>query len=277
MKYKKFWMTALILALFILLSGSVQAASYANEKCGDNATWQIDDTCTLVISGTGAVTSAPWYDYYRYDFDKVVISEGITALSDQIFRNCSNLQQVTIPVSLTSVGEGCFTGCNSLGTVIYNGTLVQWQKISFLDISSPLFLAKLTCTDSNYNLCGPNVFWILGTNGTLYITGSGAMSDYSASNPAPWHSLYGSIKTVAIGEGITTIGSYAFYNLDPYAPFAITQLTVPKSLVSVGTMAFSDCTLLTDVYYADTVDRWTRLTVSTAFCKCAGRWFATAA
>lgn len=261
MKYKKILMTVITLALLILLSGSVQAAPYADVKCGGNATWQIDDKGTLVISGTGAVTDAPWYDYYRYDFDKVLISEGITSLPDQGFRNCSNLQQLTIPVSLTAVGEGCFTGCNSLKTVTYNGTLAQWQKISFLDTSSPLFLAKLNCTDAYYNLCGSNVFWMLDTNGMLYITGSGAMSDYSASNPAPWHSLYGSIKTVTIGDGITTIGSYAFYNLDPYEPFAMTQITIPKSLISVGAMAFSDCTLLTDVYYADTVDRWTRLTV----------------
>lgn len=110
--------------------------------------------------------------------------------------------------------------------------------------------------------CGDNVFWTLD-DGTLTITGSGPMSDFSAASPGPWHNLYNSIKTVKIAEGVTTIGSYAFYNLDPYYPYAITSVTIPKSLVSVGTMAFSDCSQLTDVYYAGTCDTWTELTIGT--------------
>jgi hypothetical protein len=46
------------------------------------------------------------------------------------------------------------------------------------------------------------------TGDTLYITGTGAMQDYSEDSPAPWNEE--SFAPVVIQEGVTTIGDSAF-------------------------------------------------------------------
>ena len=59
--------------------------------------------------------------------------------------------------------------------------------------------------------CGDNVTWTLNTStGALTITGTGAMTDYTNSSPAPWYSYRSSITSVSIGCGVTRIGNNAF-------------------------------------------------------------------
>ncbi len=57
--------------------------------------------------------------------------------------------------------------------------------------------------------CGGTVAWTLD-GGTLTIVGKGATDDYTAEDPAPWHALSGQITAVAIGAGVTRVGSNAF-------------------------------------------------------------------
>ncbi|MDR2497699.1 MAG: leucine-rich repeat protein [Tannerellaceae bacterium] len=77
-------------------------------------------------------------------------------------------------------------------------------------------------------------------NGTLTITGTGAMQNWT--DQAPWHSVKDNITSVIINEGITTIGNSAFYfcgNLN--------SVSLPNSLITIGEYAFSDCLNLTSI------------------------------
>ena len=59
--------------------------------------------------------------------------------------------------------------------------------------------------------CGDNLTWVLDTDsGVLTISGTGAMEDYTSSSDIPWDSCYSSVKTVIIGDSVTTIGKKAF-------------------------------------------------------------------
>ena len=48
----------------------------------------------------------------------ITIPNSVTSLGDRCFENCSSLTAITIPNSVTSLGWGCFSGCSSL-TAIY--------------------------------------------------------------------------------------------------------------------------------------------------------------
>ena len=91
--------------------------------------------------------------------------------------------------------------------------------------------------------CGKSVSWTLSDTGTLTISGTGPMTDFSLDFwCAPWYDSGNSIKTVVIEEGVTTIGSDSFaecYNL--------TRITIPQSVTKIGDTAFSSCTALPDV------------------------------
>ena len=51
---------------------------------------------------------------------------------------CTSLTSVTIPDSVTSIGESAFYNCSSLKTVFYCGTAEQWSAISIGSENSPL-------------------------------------------------------------------------------------------------------------------------------------------
>ena len=98
--------------------------------------------------------------------------------------------------------------------------------------------------------CGDNLKWTL-SNGTLTISGTGAMTNYtnSSSKPnTPWYSYSSSIKTVQIGSSVTSIGACAFYGCS-----SLTALTIPNSVTSIGTYAFYNCSGLTSVTIGESV------------------------
>ena len=109
---------------------------------------------------------------------------------------------------------------------------------------------------------GSNVKWEYDGNGTLTISGSGAMKNYSYSDDAPWYeSLRSSIKTVVMKEGVTSVGAYAFYSHS-----ALEQVTLPESLTEIGDSAFSSCRMLKSISVPAGVEK----IGSSAFRSCTG-------
>ena len=83
--------------------------------------------------------------------------------------------------------------------------------------------------------------WTLYEDGTLNISGTGEMRGYNAysiKSPACDNS---NIKNVVIEDGITSIGSFAFYGC------SLTNIRIPGSVTSIGNCAIEDCMSLTSV------------------------------
>ena len=94
--------------------------------------------------------------------------------------------------------------------------------------------------------CGKNASWKL-ENGTLTISGTGKMTDYSSSN-MPWYDSRSSITRVVVENGITSLGKYAFYYCR-----SLNSMTIPDSVTSIGECAFSYCSDLRRVTIPDSV------------------------
>ena len=60
---------------------------------------------------------------------KEVVITGGTSIGAMAFDDCSSLTSITIPKSVTEIGEGAFYGCNSLEKVYYGGTKEDWNTI----------------------------------------------------------------------------------------------------------------------------------------------------
>ena len=99
--------------------------------------------------------------------------------------------------------------------------------------------------------CGDNATWSLDSAGTLTISGSGEIYDYTESltepptTTAPWAKYSNDIKKVVIGDGITHVGAFAFSCLPQ-----LISVTIPSSLVS-SSIAYDFSTNITDVYISD--------------------------
>lgn len=81
--------------------------------------------------------------------------------------------------------------------------------------------------------CGDDLTWEY-SDGALYITGSGAMYDFSDGS-APWNSFRDAITSVVM-SGVTTVGACAFKDYD-----SISYVDFGSCLVEVGTQAFMNC------------------------------------
>ena len=57
--------------------------------------------------------------------------------------------------------------------------------------------------------CGTNLTWTLYDTGKLVISGTGAMPNYDAGK-APWYTNRLKITSAVIGDGVTSIGDWAF-------------------------------------------------------------------
>ena len=51
----------------------------------------------------------------------VTIPDSVTSIGNSAFSNCGSLTGVTIPDSVTSIGEYAFSGCYSLTSVTFSG------------------------------------------------------------------------------------------------------------------------------------------------------------
>ena len=133
-------------------------------------------------------------------------------------------------------------------------------------------LVSLSAYAEKSGTCGDNLQWKLTDEGVLTITGTGEMQDWNRSKPSPWHADK-SVKQVIIGNGVTTIGSSAFYDCSSLTSVTIgngvrtieggafsscsslASITIPNSVRTIGGLAFSYCSSLASITIPNSVTR----------------------
>ena len=188
--------------------------------------------------------------------ETVALGNGITNIDNYAFSNCGTIKAVTIPGSISYMYEYAFYG-SSLTQIYFEGPETAWHSVSRgvrLDYQNILY----------YDGTDGSITWHLSSYaGTLTLSGSGAMPNYTA-NTAPWGNQ---IQQAVIGDGITTIGSCAFYdcrdlteilipnqvteigNLAFYGCYGLKSITIPESVTSIQNSAFQNC-VITDIHIA---------------------------
>ena len=151
----------------------------------------------------------------------VTIPNSVTSIGDRAFSHCSGLTSVTIPNSVTSIGHDAFSGCSVLTKVNYLGTVDEWAEIDFYSnpasVAEDLYINDVLLKD-------------------VKITSADSIKKNAFRNCQ-------SIKSVEIGESVTSIGDDAFYNCD-----GLISVTIPNNVTSIGD-AFSYCSSLSSVVW----------------------------
>ena len=156
---------------------------YASGTCGDNLTWTLKPSGTLIISGTGDMTSwasatdVPWHDHLSvitsvviedgvtsiggHAFDEcnaitsIEIPQSVTSVGDHAFDGCSSLPAITLPYGITTIGEGTFSGCSSLVSITIPAGVTELKDHAFDGCTG---LATIFCLPVTPPKCGEDCF-----------------------------------------------------------------------------------------------------------------------
>ena len=210
-------------------------------------------TSIMLPSGLTVVGSDAFY--YCTGLTSLTIPEGVSSLGDYSCSNCTALQTVTLPLSLKTVDYCAFYYCSKLAHVYYAGSAVDRQLINIKNSNERLKNATWHYAgDLPSGECGAGLTWALTEDGTLTVSGSGAMTDFESAADAPWYQYRTVIKSVVIEGGATSIGTNAFDGCT-----AMTSVSIPGSVTAVGSGAFNGCSALSDVYYTGNLVQWNNM------------------
>ncbi len=162
----------------------------------------------------GSVDANPFYYAKRLymngtEVKDLVIPSSVTSIGERTFYGCSGLTSVTIPNSVTSIGSSAFRDCSGLRSVTIPNSVTSIGESAFL------------CCSSLTSISIPN---------SVTSIGSGAFSRCSG------------LTSVTIPNSVTSILMNAFYGCS-----GLTSVTIPNSVTSIGSSAFNGCSGLTSV------------------------------
>ena len=274
-------------SVFTTGANTVYADSATSGSCGSEAQWSYDSVSeTLTISGKGAVSSSP---FSEIAFKKLIIEEGITQINSRRFLGSSALESISLPKTITNLGEYAFENCQSLKEILVDdenenfkstdGVLYTKNMQTLLiypanrentDFSIPETVRSFGDYAFDYsqnleNITIPAGLRSMGEYEPFYCaksiknfdvaTGNG----YYASKDGCLYSkdlkklikytIAGEDKSVTI-DGSTIINDNAFYN-----SANLEEVVLKNSVSEIGYMAFYNC------------DKLSKLTIENSECK----------
>ena len=222
--------------------------------------------------------NVPWRSTSTYPYTSVGIPSNITNISDYAFYG-SNLESITIPSTISSIGTKAFGNCTHLTGISVDGGNSSYKSendVLFNKTGSELICYPAGKTETSYTILagvtsiaeeafaynthlttipsssatsfsiGTYAFKNCTALSSITLTGVASIADYTFNG-------CNALSTVSItGNGSTTIGAQAFYQRT-----ALTTVTL-TNIASIGSNAFSGCTSLssltingsTDIGYA---------------------------
>ena len=124
---------------------------------------------------------------------------------------------------------------NQIQKYAFSEIPIEWIYPDFYDAVEP------NTDTATSGICGEALSWQLEEDGTLSITGTGAMTDFARVR-SPWYANRSKITAVSFPAGITYIGNYAFYDCDN-----LTTVEIPDTVTAIGMGSFSDCDTLAEM------------------------------
>lgn len=182
-----------------------------------------------------------------YRLTSITIPSSVTSLGDRCFDCCTRLVSVNIPESVTSLGDECFSSCYGL---------------AYIDIPSSVKSLGQNCFDNCWSLTSITIPSSITSLGFACFFGCKNLT--SVSIPSSVTSLGGScfsncssLTSVTIPSSVTNIESSCFEDCS-----GLTSIILPPSLTSLGNWCFDNCNNLATIYispkeiYASKSDNW---------------------
>lgn len=138
---------------------------------------------------------------------KITIPKSVTSIGEAAFLGCSSLTSINIPSSVATIGTYVFNSCSSLTSVNIPNSVTSIGKGTFTGCTS---LTSVNIPD-----------------------GVTSIGDYA-------FQACTSLTSINIPDSVASIGDYAFRGCN-----SLTSINIPNSVTIIGNSAFDGCTNLT--------------------------------
>ena len=227
------------------------------------------------VEGTEGLMFSTYYTNYvsvtgyNGNADNVVIPKTyrgipVKIIKDSAFSFQTRIKSVTIPDSVTSIGQEAFVGCTGLMSVTIGNGVTSIGDYAFNDctgltsiaipdgVTSIGWSAFKGCTGLT-SITIPNNVTSIGTEAFRGCTGLTSVTMGNSVTSIGGGAFYGctGLTSIAIPDGVTSIGGAAFRDCT-----GLTSVTIGNGVTSIGGSAFDGCTGLTSITFNGTMAQW---------------------
>ena len=199
-----------------------------------------DNGNTYVVTNIGHHAFA--YSYCFSSVTSISIPDSVTDIGEGAFSCQRSLRSITFPNSVKNIGRAAFEGCSSIHSIRIPSSVISIgeQAFSFcdsllsivVDIKNQQYDSREECNaivETKTNILITGCCKSIIPNGVIGI-GNYAFCGFE------------SLISITIPNSVTSIGHYAFCRCEN-----ITDIKLPNSIISIGHNAFGCCYSLTDI------------------------------
>ena len=230
-------------------------------KCGDNLTWELNESGELTINGSGDMyhfyhqgpgvgsyqSWLPPWEVINSQIKKIIINAEMTEIGDDAFYYCKDVLEVSISPGVMEIGNQAFYGCSSLENIRIPESVTKIGRSAFSGCSELKSISILGDVTS----LGPSVFYNCSSLRDIKfakrLSLEGVWDDFSGT-----FNSCSSLINIDIPEGVRGLSNGAFKDCTN-----LISVSIPKSVTYIWNDVFDNCINLSTIYcypdsYAET-------------------------
>ena len=164
------------------------------------------------------------------DITNYIMPEGVEEIDDYAFKNCQNLEKITLSKNLTEFNQRAFSQCENLKEIYLSENI---EKIRIHGMGTYASIEKFEVHPNNPHFTS--------VDGVLFTKDMKTLVNFP---------FYKDTINYTIPESVEKIAPYAFYRCKE-----LENILLPDNLKEIGNSAFDRCTNLKEIIIPNSVEK----------------------